>query len=131
MTASIRSAALLLGASVFLATVAPAKAQPPVTGIEVSTSPSFAVVAAAGGAEVRRAPTGSSAALRVVASYADGSTRDVTADPATSYESLAPALARVSSTGELSFAASARSGAAAILVVHGAHSVLVSFEVAP
>jgi hypothetical protein len=130
--ASVRLVLALMAA--LLAALAPssrADAEPSVTALQVSTQPALPTAATVAGGLVRTAPGGSSVQLRVVASYADGSTRDVTADAQTSYTSLAPAAASASASGQVTFAAVSGPEAAGVLVQHGAASTLAAFDVSP
>jgi len=99
--------------------------------LEVTTTPALPAAAHSAGAVVRTARAGSIVQLRVVARGADGSALDVTADPATTYASLAPAVASVGAAGELHFAAQTSPQAAAVVVEHGSASALVGFDVLP
>jgi len=99
--------------------------------LEVSTTPALATAARSAGEIVRTARAGSVVQLHVVVRDAQGSARDVTGDPQTTYTSLAPSVASVSGAGEVRFAEQASPQAAAVVVSHAGALALIGFDVTP
>lgn len=102
-------------------------------GIQVSTTPTLTVLAVEDGAKVLGASDGMVVQLTVLAQLSDGSTQDVTHDPATTYTSLAPDVASVDSGGELAFAhpEGAGSATALVLVERSSFRTAIGLNVAP
>lgn len=102
-----------------------------VARLDVTTQPLQLRAATGGRSPIWSVARDAPVALRVDAVLADGSKRDVTRLPGTTYTSLAPQLATVSADGVVSFAEASRGTAVAVRIEYAGHSVLVGFDVGP
>ena len=120
--------ACLLGLGVLLLPLANAAGEPALAGLHISLDPPLLVVSRTPSGAVFTAGGDETIQLGVAATYADGTTADVTASA--TFTPLSPVLA-VTPGGVLTFSAAPPDGNAGLEVVYGSQRHLLIFVVNP